>query len=95
LAEEHVGHVDVMMLAGVDKYLRHIVVPGESWDDRGRFHEAGPGAHDVKDVHKPLAVSLQHSAARRPESGVTRPRAGSITVVVTAVIWPPVALQWL
>ena len=48
--EEHVGHLDVIVLAGVhDDVL--VTGPGECVGDRRQLDELGPGTHDRQDLH--------------------------------------------
>ena len=49
LLEEDVGHVDVVMLSGVNQDLAHEGISGKGANEGRRLHEVGPRAYDVTD----------------------------------------------
>ena len=51
ILEEDVGHLRVVMLAGVDQHLPHALALAQLGEDGRHLHEIGPGADDVKDLH--------------------------------------------
>jgi hypothetical protein len=51
LLEEHIRHIDVIVLAGVDEGLGHICVVFQGVQDGDDLHEVGARSDDVKYVH--------------------------------------------
>jgi hypothetical protein len=51
LLEEHVGHIDVVVLTGVDEGLHHILPALQGIQDGSDLHEVGTSPNNVKYVH--------------------------------------------
>jgi hypothetical protein len=54
LLKEHIGHIDVVMLPGVDEGLRDILPILEGVQDRSDLHEVRASSNDVKYFHQIL-----------------------------------------
>jgi hypothetical protein len=50
--KENIGHVGVVVLAGVDYGLPNSAPFLERAQNRRKFHEIRPGTYDMKDVHR-------------------------------------------
>ncbi len=69
LLKEDIGHVEVVMLAGVNQRLPHMIVLTEGLNDRRGFHEVRPRSDYMDNVHiensGPEAGLLSHYLSMR------------------------------
>ena len=52
LLKEHIGHIGVVVLTGVNEGLRHTLPSLQGTQDRSDLHEVRPSSNDVKYVHQ-------------------------------------------
>ena len=52
LLKEHMGHIYVVVLTGMNEGLRHTLPSLQGTQDRSDLHEVRPSSNDVKYVHQ-------------------------------------------
>src|SRR5262249_38135243 len=57
LLKEDIGHVDIVMLAGVHQGLTNPEPTGQGPHDRGHFHEIGASPYHMENVHNSFCLT--------------------------------------